>query len=363
MKIGVDARNLVPSLSGIGRYVMEMSRALGAQGHSLVLYLPEAPRTPLPTLPGCDIQIWNFKGPWRRLIWSQTALPKAANNDRLDLFWGPAHRLPTGLTPRLPTVVTIHDLVWQKAAETMRWQTWMGERVFMRSALKRADRILADSDATAKDIVAFYPDAIGRTHVVHPGLTALPPPAGRCLVPPNSDGPMRYALFVGTLEPRKNLVRLLQAFALIEPTGRSNLKLVIAGGQGWRLNDLSALIAELGIQDRVVLTGYVSDSELAQLYASAEFLLMPSLYEGFGFPIIEAQSFGVPVITSDRSSMPEVAGAGAILIDPQDVMAIKNAIISLCSDQALSKRLSEKGKENAARFSWQKAAAQLSSII
>ncbi|MGL3606261.1 glycosyltransferase family 4 protein [Rhizobium sp. G187] len=360
MRVGVDARNLVPSLSGIGRYVLEMCRALGEQGHALILYLPEAPHTPLPPLRGCELRIGTFKGPWRRAVWSMTALPKAAKQDQLDLFWGPAHRLPPGLPVDLPTIVTIHDLVWLKAPETMRWQTWLGERAFMVASLKRARHIVADSEATAEDITAFYPDAAGRVDVIYPGLTTLPPPGGRPLIPMDDQGQKeRYALFVGTLEPRKNLAQLLQAFASIPSSSLSGLKLVIAGGQGWRMGDLSALISHHGIQDRVVLTGFVSDAELAQLYASADFLLMPSLYEGFGFPIIEAQSFGVPVITSNRSSMPEVAGDGAVFVNPDDSAAIADAIQRLHSDRELREQLGELGRLNTARFPWEMAATAL----
>lgn len=360
MRIGVDARNLVSSISGIGRYVLEMCRALEARGHSLVLYLPEPPQSPLPDLLDCELRIENFKGPWRRAIWSMTALPKAVRRDQLDLFWGPAHRLPPGLPPRLPTIVTIHDLVWLKAPETMRWQTWLGERAFMAAALKRAQHIVADSKATADDIVSFHPAADGRVQVVHPGLTNLPPPGGRELVPTDHQGQKQpYALFVGTLEPRKNLARLLEAFASIRCSNISGLKLVIAGGQGWRMGDLSTLIARLGVDDLTILTGYVSDAELAQLYSSAEFLLMPSLYEGFGFPIIEAQSFGVPVITSNVSSMPEVAGAGALLVDPLSTVEIAGAVQLLSSDEPLRSRLSKLARCNAQHFSWSKAALQL----
>lgn len=360
MRIGVDARNLVPNLSGIGRYVLEMCRALGAQGHSLVLYLPEAPKTGLPNLPGCEIRIWNFKGPWLRAIWSMTALPKAANKDGLDFFWGPAHRLPRGLSADLPTILTIHDLVWRKAAETMHWQTWIGERAFMRPSLKRADRIVAISHATARDIVAFQPETAGRIEIIHPGLTELPPPGGRPLTPVDSEGNAeRYALFVGTLEPRKNLVRLLEAFASLTPSRIANLKLVIAGGQGWQLGNLSTLIAKLDIEKRVILTGYVSDSELSQLYSGAEFLLIPSLYEGFGLPIIEAQSFGVPAITANGSSMPEVAGDAALYVDPDDTAGIAHAILRLASDAELRTELIDRCKCNAKRFSWVSAAHRM----
>lgn len=363
MRIGIDARNLLGSLSGIGRYVLEMCRALSEQGHSLILYLPEAPHAPLPTLPGCELRLGNFKGPWRRVLWSVKALPEAARQDQLDLFWGPAHRLPPSLPSNLPTIVTIHDLVWLRAAETMHWKTWLGERVFMAASLKRARHIVADSEATAKDIIAFYPEAAGRINVVYPGLTILPQPGGRSFVPGgDQDGKQRYALFVGTLEPRKNLVRLLQAFASLTPSNRSGLKLVIAGGQGWRIGDLAALIQQYRLQADVILTGYVSDEELAKLYASAEFLLMPSLYEGFGFPIIEAQSFGVPVIASNCSSMPEVAGDGALLIDPTNVSEIADAILRLHKNPDLRRLLGEKGRDNASRFAWRTAARGLTQL-
>ncbi|WP_280176911.1 MULTISPECIES: glycosyltransferase family 1 protein [unclassified Rhizobium] len=353
----------MPSLSGIGRYVMEMCRALGEQGHSLVLYLPEAPRTQIPLLLGCEVKIFNFVGPWRRAIWSMTALPNAANNDGLDLFWGPAHRLPSGLARSIPTILTIHDLVWQKAPNTMRWQTWLGERAFMRASLKRADYVAADSQSTAADVSYFYPDATDRTHVIYPGLTELPLCSEPLFIQPELLGTKsHYALFVGTLEPRKNLTRLLIAFSSIAPH-IEGLKLVIAGGQGWRQGDLSALIARLGVQERVILTGHISDSELAQLYASADFLLMPSLYEGFGFPIIEAQSFGIPVITSNCSSMPEVAGDAALLVDPESTADIAESIRRLASDADLRRVLGERGKSNSERFSWKKAAHEIASAF
>ena len=343
---------------------MEMCRALGEQGHSVILYIPEAPLTPIPPLTGCEIRISNFKGPWRRVIWSLTELPGKANSDCLDLFWGPAHRLPPRLASNIPTVLTIHDLVWRKAPETMRWQTWIGERAFMQASLRRAEYIAAVSNATANDIVDLQPDVAGRTQVIYPGLTRLPQPGGRAMAPVDSHGNnLPYALFVGTLEPRKNLVRLLQAFASVAMSELSDLMLVIAGGQGWRHGDLSELIKQYGIQDRVILTGYVSDSELSQLYASARFLLMPSLYEGFGFPIIESQSFGVPVITSNVSSMPEVGGIGALLVDPLSTVDISNAMVRLASCSQLRSELGDAARINAARFSWHKASRELIGLM
>lgn len=358
LRIGIDARNLVPSLSGIGRYILEMGRALAEGGHCPVFYLPEPPQQMLPDIPGSIVRVASFHGPWRRVLWSATTLPRLANEDGIDVFWGPSHRLPIGIAREIPTVVTIHDLVWRKASMTMRWQTWLGERAFMRNALNRANAIVADSKATATDIEEFLPSVRHRINVIYPGLTHLV--SGNVETTSPSE---RYVLFVGTLEPRKNLKRILQAFSSLPLSTLRNLKLVIAGGQGWRMGDLSDLIAQLRLRERVVLEGHVSNSRLATLYASAEFLLMPSLYEGFGFPIIEAQSFGVPVITSNISSMPEVAGDGAIFVNPTSMEEIRDAIQALATQPDVKALLSIKARQNAERFTWQQSADQLITIF
>lgn len=358
MRIGVDARNLVPKLSGIGRYVLEMCRVLSEQGHELILYSPERPINDLSAITGSDVRIFDYVGPWKRAYWSMTALPQSINKDSLDVFWGPAHRIPPGLNTYLPRVVTIHDLVWRKSAETMRLQTWMGERLFMNPAITRAQHIVTVSQATADDVMSFRPDAAGRITIIPPGLTKLPTPVTSPLL-----NLQPYALFVGTLEPRKNLARILEAFASLRPDTVEDLKLVIAGGQGWKLADLDSLINLHGLNGRVIATGYVSDAELAGLYSSARFLVMPSLYEGFGFPIIEANSFGIPVITSQISSMPEAAGNSALLIDPYDSGSIAQAILRLTRDKKLHATLASFARENAARFSWVEAGKTLLAVM
>lgn len=366
MKIGVDGRNLVPGLTGIGRYVFEACRHLAFKGHELVLYLPEAPSKPLPEWHGVIARIGNYRGSIRRAIWGQTVLPRLAAMDDLDVFWGPAHRLPSFLDRRIPRVVTIHDLVWMNAAPTMRFQTWMGERVFMRPAILGADRIVAVSTATANAVKVAFPAAADKVGVVHSGLTRLSgfqsKEAFSSFAKAHQiDRP--YALFVGTLEPRKNLARLLEAFARLPEETRNNILLVIAGGQGWRLGNLNTFVAQLGIEPSVRLTGYISDVDLAGLYANARFLAMPSLYEGFGFPIIEANAAGVPVLTSDSSSMPEVAGDSALLIEPSNIDAIADAMNRLVNDELLYRQLAERARPNAARFDWNKSTDALLDIF
>ncbi|PRD45762.1 glycosyltransferase family 1 protein [Phyllobacterium phragmitis] len=362
MKIGIDARNLVPERTGIGRYLFEMCRHLASRGDELFLYLPEKPISALPQWPGTAVRIGNYPGGVMRMIWGQTALPRLASKDEVDVFWGPAHRLPRFLDPNIPRVVTIHDLVWVHAAETMRLRTWLAERVLMKPALESADRIVADSGATADALKMLFPRCAGKTSIIYPGLSAIGQGASKDVLKEHHID-RSYVLFVGTHEPRKNLPNLLEAYARLPEEIRRKLLLVIAGGQGWRLGDLRQHIARLGIEPFVRLTGYVSDDELAGLYANARFLAMPSFYEGFGFPIIEANAAGIPVLTSNSSSMPEVAGDAALLVDPADVQSMAGGLARLAGDDALYEKLSAKARANAARFSWEKSADELLAVF
>jgi glycosyltransferase involved in cell wall biosynthesis len=233
---------------------------------------------------------------------------------------------------------------------------WL-EAMLMPQAVRLADRVLADSHSTAHALASEFPQAAAKVRVVHLAASPLPVPCQR--------GALRdlgitgdYILFVGTLEPRKNLPRLLQAFALMSAPARARAQLVIAGGTGWGRDDLAGLIARLGLGNRVVLTGYVDEATLSTLYAYALFFAMPSLYEGFGLPLLEAMSFGTPVLTSACSSLPEVAGDAGMLVDPLDVQSIAQGLSALVLDDALRDGLAAHSKSNAAQFSWAKTAQQ-----
>jgi len=349
-------------MTGIGRYVLEMSRHLALLGHELYFYLPEAPYGDAEELPATQLHIARFPGGIRRMVWAHTELPRRAMKDEIEVFWGPAHRLPFFLDRRIARVITIHDLVWRDMAATMRWQTWIADRLLMKPGITVADEIVADSAATANALKAQFPGCGEKLSVIYPGLTTI----RRALTPGDLsqfgiDRP--YILFVGTLEPRKNLLRLLQAYAGLSESTRRRFLLVLAGGQGWRLGDLKRHIGELHIEPSVRLTGYVSDADLVLLYSHARFLAMPSLYEGFGFPIIEANAMGIPVLTSNISSMPEVAGRAGLLVDPNDVQSIRDGLESLATNNTLHARLVENTRPNSARFDWTESALQLVHIF
>lgn len=359
LRIGIDARTLVVQKTGIGRYVHEVGKALIAAGQDLVFYWPEPAAVP-DGLERAMHRHGGFRGAAGRIVWSATALPRQAIGDRLDVFWGPAHRLPFGLPRRIPAVVTIHDLVWLAHPGTMRRRGLLAERLLMPGALRRADRIVAVSEATRNEIAARFPALAGKTVTVHPGVPALATPGSPSARPREAEP---YALFVGTIEPRKNLARLLQALALLRQEKVFDGRLVVVGGSGWRQSGIGALVDELGLGGTVRFAGYVSDLELADLYAGARFLAMPSLYEGFGFPIIEANRFGLPVLTSNVSSMPEVAGAAAYLVDPLDVRSIADGFFRLWSDEAHRSRLAAAAPANAGRFRWADCADRLVDVF
>lgn len=358
LRIGIDARNLTSPISGIGRYVYELCRELDAAGHHVVLYMPQKPQVDFRAMPSCNARIGRFKGPILRQIWAHSILPLAVRKDSLDVFWGPAHRLPPFLPVTLPRVVTIHDLVWLHAPQTMRLRTRLGERAFMRSSVLRADTIVTDSDATGRDLAEAMPSLNKNVQTIYPGVTLLPPfemldiSSVFCIDKP-------YVLYVGTLEPRKNLLGLLDAWAMLPEATRGTYLLVLAGGKGWGMGNIAKEIADRNLATSVRQVGYVTDGQLSTLYSKATMLAMPSLYEGFGLPIVESNSHGVPALTSNLSCMPEIAGPNAIYVNPASSTSIADGLESVLSGKIEWRPLSDAARLNAQRFSWRTTAGQL----
>jgi glycosyltransferase involved in cell wall biosynthesis len=287
-----------------------------------------------------------------RVCWGETMLPLAVGRDAPDVFWGPAHRLPMSLMRSIPTVVTIHDLVWRHQPETMRATRRYYDALAMRAALSRANRIVTVSNSTRDAVIREFPEFEDKTLVVYPG--SLPKRDSTVCTP--MKGITDYILFVGTLEPRKNLIRLLEAYAKLSFSLREKHKLVISGGKGWGNLNLSKIIDQLGINQHVIQLGFTTDSELAGLYEGAYVLAFPSLYEGFGFPIIEANTYGVPVLTSNVSAMPEIAGEAGVLVDPYDSNEISRGLSNLLTDIDTYQHLKHAATGNAARFDWRSTA-------
>ena len=285
---------------------------------------------------------------------AQVMFPRWAALDRADVFWSPRHRLPIGLTT--PAVVTIHDLVWKHAPATMRPLGYLVERATMPGSIRRARRLIAVSRATKCSIERYFPEAADKTTLVYEAsFTAASE------IPAAASGTRPFGLFVGTVEPRKNIERLLKAFASIKDQVAHDLHLV--GGPGWRMPKPTALIRANGLESRVHHLGAIEDEDLLLQYAGCDFVAMPSLYEGYGLPIIEAMTFGKPVLTGNSSAMPEIAGDAGLFVDPTSTEDIARGLQRMMTDIALRSRLGDAARRRARDFSWDSAAAETIRVI
>jgi glycosyltransferase involved in cell wall biosynthesis len=352
LRIAVDARPLAHPQTGIGRYTESLLQRLVKMGHQWFLYSDRA-ITPRFTVDD-HVQIRMGKarpGSALSLVYSQLVFPRWARGDCVDLFWSPRHHLPLRLPFSVKGVVSVHDLVWKRYPETMHKLNKQLEQLLMGPSLHQAAGIIAVSEFTRSEIALEYPDCEAR-------CVTIPEAAEVAATAYEEQFPLPeepYLLFVGTPEPRKNLPRLLQAFASARQQGVQH-SLVLVGGGGWGDFDLEDAIQELGLVGLVQCRGRVSDAELAALYDNATALLIPSLYEGFGLPALEAMSHGTPVIASNCSALPEVVRDGGLLVDPESVGSIAAAIIRLCGDASLQKRLAESARWQASGYNWDRSA-------
>jgi glycosyltransferase involved in cell wall biosynthesis len=359
VKICIDARPLCNTITGIGRYTLEISKHLSSLESLDLTFL-----SPGPIPDGIKSQLGRVNyiegtltGNISRFIWGETILPVLLRRYRADLYWNPAHRLPLLAPRRMASVVTIHDLVWYYYPETMQPLLRWAETVQMPYAIKHADHLVPVSNSTRKSLMDLYGAEPQRcTTVLHGASRALVPSEAKTIVAKDVDD---YIVFVGTQEPRKNLERLLEAFALVVDQLDSDLFLMIVGGKGWGNVKLEHLVEKHGLTEFVIIRGYVSDEDLAEIYSNAMGLVMPSLYEGFGLPILEAMVNGLPVITSNNSSMAEIGAGSAILVDPTNFHTIATAIHNLATDRCLRAEMSASGREHARSFRWDNSAAQL----
>lgn len=322
---------------------------------------------------------------WPRL-WTQGGLALQTFKDKLDVLFVPSHTLPLIKRPGLKTVVTVHDL----GSEYLPGMHQLKQRLYLslmqRYQLKTASKIIAVSKATKEDLVKRIGLDQKKIEVVYEGYdnSLYKSVKNDLLISTLKYYELltnNYYLFVGTVQPRKNLERVILAYSqaindyrltINEKDKKKNLKsliinhkspdLVIAGSKGWLSDEIYALPKKLGIEDRVKFLGYVPDKDLPALYSGAIAFVYPSLFEGFGLPILEAQACGCPVITSDISSMPEVSGDGALLVDPYSVEEIAEVMVRVKSQESRVK-IMKAGLENVKRFSWEKCAREVLHIL
>lgn len=358
MKIGIDATHLTKErLTGVERYTIELIKALVRVNlsHELVVFFTKYVH---PQLVGCQSYLKTVICPLKiRLVKDQFWLPYMAHRQRLDLLHCPA--LPAPLFYKGKTVLTIHDAtLWRYPGKASKGGHWYYRPLFKKS-IKHAQRIITVSYSARRDLIQY-------AHIPSSIICAIYEAVGPTFVQNESSEldveriknryklPERYLLTVGTLEPRKNMGTLLRAFEQIRHH-QADIKLVIVGRKGWQ----KPLPIKEPLKEHVILTGPVNDADLPILYRLATVCVFPSLYEGFGLPLLEAMACGVPVVASNRPALPEVGGDACLYADPLDSQNIAAKALQLLEDQKLAQAYVRKGLQRTGAFSWNRAASAI----
>lgn len=298
--------------------------------------------------------------PFLYAFWTDISIPLALRKLKADLYFSPDHL--GALNTKVPTVITLHDLTYKHFPKYMDRLHKMHYERYIPKFAQKAQRIITVSEFTKQDIVSQLKIDPDKIDVVYNGAHNAyhPLSEGECdLVKEKYTNGEEYFLFTGALHPRKNIINLLKAFVKFKRRQKSRIKLVIVGRMAWQFKDIAEAKARMPFKEDVVWTGYLNVSELAKITAGAYALVYPSLFEGFGIPILEAMTCHVPVIVSDTSSMPEVAGAAGLLVDPFSVDDIAQKMMLIYKDEDLRQELIEATKIQHQKFSWDKSAVQL----
>lgn len=384
MNIAIDGRTIVHNKTGVGAYAERLVRALLQLDtiNNYFLYLVEPnDRIDAPNLQ--KILIPGYERMFRNRYFENFMVPKDVRRYDFDIFFDPAYALP--LFPRfgkilsyipLPKVLeyffnsnrkvkyvaTIHDVISFIFPQyfTTKMRLWV--RYFVWNAQHVADRVIADSECTRDDLSKLYPKLSDRITVIYPEvderMRQVKDASILSKIRSKYSLPEKFILYVGTIEPRKNVESISGAYALLPSALREQYHLVLGGSIGWYAKKILAEISSHNLKEKTHFIGYVDDEDLPGLYSLASVFVFPSFYEGFGYPPLEAMACGTPVISSNRSSLPEVVGDAAILVNPTDVAEISTAIDKVLTDPLLAAELREKGLKRTKMFGWKKCAEE-----
>ncbi|HIQ39262.1 MAG TPA: glycosyltransferase family 1 protein [Methanothermococcus okinawensis] len=360
MKVGVIADRLNRPLTGIGYYVYRLIYGLSKLFDDI--YLINYDKNNIFQLNEIFIKNpINFKYLKSFYFW-HIYLNYYLNHNKLDLdiIHSPENASLFVKLKYQKKVITIHDIIPFHFPETFTKITIFRYKLLLPKTLRTADKIIADSYNTKKDIIKYFKIPEDKTKVIHLGVDEKYKPLSEekinnikekyCINYP-------FILYVGTLEPRKNIPTLIKAYYKLKKQGLPH-KLVITGKKGWKYKSIFETIDKLNLRKDVIFTGYVPDEDLPALYNAADLFVYPSLYEGFGLPPLEAMACGTPVITSNTSSLPEVVGDAGIMVDPYDVDGLSKAMYEVLTNDGLREELRKKGLERAKLFSWKKCAEE-----
>ncbi len=368
MRIGIDCRTILNPASGeragVGHYVDSLVVHLTKQYSDVEFVLYFDYRTPdLAAYQRPNVRVKRFPfsqyGRFLSFGYSHMLITAYLLKEGLDVLHVPAGSVP--LTYPKKIVYTVHDLAIYRNPE---WfpSSFISRSLLVPQSLRKADGIIAVSRSTATDLRKLFNTPAKKTYVVHHGFAIQKIPLKRRILETLEKFklPPRYLLFVGTIEPRKNLVHLLRSYAKLRERvpALADVPLVICGQHGYHAEEVMQTMLDLKLKRNVRYLGYVTHNEKVELLGHASAFVFPSLYEGFGLPILEAMALGVPVITSKVSSMPEIAGKAALFVDPSNVDQLVRAMADVLTKPAVAKRLAEAGPIQARQFSWDTCATE-----
>lgn len=365
-RFGFDPETKLPNRVGSGIYCYELLVSLSKIDgkNKYLIYLPENPTSDMPE----ESDNWKYKIIKVKKAWTLTALSLELIKKRLsiDVFFSPTHYLPISFPAN--SVVTILDVSYLHFPDMFSRKDLYKLKFWGGFSIRKAKKIITISNSSKSDIIKKYGIREDKVEVIYPAIK-------NDTLNNNSELSMdeiqkkfgidgKYILFVGTLQPRKNIVRLIEAFSMIVSENElRDLKLVIVGRRGWQFEEILAAPEKFGVEKNVKFLSEVGNADLPDLYKNAEIFVLPSLYEGFGLPVLEAMNYGTAVITSNISSLPEAGGDGALYIDPKNTKDIAEKMKKLLTDDKLRRELIEKGYRQIKKFSWEKTAKQALRVL
>ena len=375
MTIGIDIRVLgVRGRSGVQEYVENLLAhllPLDKSVHYKLFYTSfKHPLRDYDWLHGQNVKVYRFKTPNQLLFYSSRVFDRPYVDqmiDGVDVFFSP-HFLITALSPHVRRVTTFHDLSFEHFPEFFSWKQWLWHRFIQPARQARfSHRIISVSESTRQDLVSRYHIDPARITTIHSGIAPQFRPLPRSLIEDfrkRKQLPARYILFLGALEPRKNIQSLVRAFNFLKRLpGFEDIHLVLAGARGWLNKGVRGAINESQQAQNIHIREEILDYERPFYYGGAELFVYPSFFEGFGFPPLEAMACGTPVIASNTSSLPEVVGNAGILINPYHTDDLTLAISSVLTDRHLLDQLKNAGLEQIRRFTWQKCAQKTLEVL
>lgn len=361
MIIGVDGNEAnVEKKVGVSVYTIKLLEYFKKHATKEVQFKIFLRNPPLPTMPTSS-EFFKYEIVPAKMLWSQIFLPiHLYFKSNIDVYFAPAHYAPRYCP--VPIVVTIHDLSFYYFPSEFKKKDLFQLKNWTSYSIEIATSVIAVSKTTKKDIRQLYPVPDSHIHVIYNGFEKNKDKEKSSIMEDLQLQKNRYILYVGTLQPRKNVTTLIKSFKLFHKNNE-DYKLVLVGKKGWLYDSIFEEVTKQNLADSVIFTDYIPDSDVSELYKNALCFVMPSLYEGFGIPILEAMSHNCPVISSNTSSLPEIGGNACLYFDARDQNDLLQDIERLQNDTELAKELVKKGRERIKEFSWEKSAKETLEVI